>query len=141
MYSGAELLVDTIGKWLAGSIVPQPQDSSVATYARKIDKKSERIDWTKSAIAVANLVRGLNPSPGAYTVIDGKTIKIWQAAMSDIRFRGEPGEVVEVNRGGIFVMCGEGCIAIEELQLAGAAKQKTAVFVNSGKIVRGDRFE
>jgi len=141
MYSGAELLVDTIGKWLAGSIVPQPQDSSVATYARKIDKQTEQIDWTQSATKIANLVRGLNPWPGACTGFAGKVLKIWRATVSDIKFHGFPGEVVEVNRGGIFVICGDGCVAIEELQLAGAAKQAVEVFVNSGKIVRGVVFE
>ncbi|MEI6285196.1 MAG: methionyl-tRNA formyltransferase [Bacillota bacterium] len=141
MNAGAELLVNALEQWFAGTITPQPQPQSGVTYAQKIDKLTERIDWRQSAPAVANLILGLNPWPGAFTVLGDKIIKIWRAGVCDIKFTGAPGEIVEVNRGGIFVMCGDGSIVIDELQFAGATKQKTADFVNSGKITRGERFE
>ena len=141
MAAGAEILVETLEQWCAGAIMPRQQDAAGATYAYKIDKVTERIDWTQPATAVVNLILGLNPWPGAFTVLGEKTLKIWRAKVSEINFSGQCGEVVEVNRGGIFVVCGTGCVVIEELQLPGAAKQATAVFINSGKITRGDRFE
>ena len=141
MTAGAEILVETLEQWCAGAIVPRHQDAAGVTYAHKIDKVTERIDWLQSAPTVVNLILGLNPWPGAFTILGDKIIKIWRAGVCDINFTGNPGEIVEVNRGGIFVMCGNGCVVIDELQFAGATKQKTADFVNSGKISRGERFE
>lgn len=141
MLAGAELLCETINKWLTGSSVPEIQNSALATYAGKIDKKTEIIDWTLPATQVVNLVRGLNPAPGAHSTVGGRIIKIWQAAVTDIQFSGKPGEIVEVNSGGVFTACGSGCIQITELQMAGAAKMPVAAFVNAGKLHRGDVFE
>ena len=66
---GAELLVPAILGYAGGNIVPQPQDESAASYARKITKEDGRLDWTLPARTLWNRVRALTPWPGAFTVL------------------------------------------------------------------------
>src|SRR5579871_165070 len=76
---GADLLVETLAGLAAGRIVPEKQDSSQASYAPLLKKEDGRIDWSHSAAAIHNRVRGLQPWPGAYTVFRGQQLHVWQS--------------------------------------------------------------
>src|SRR5699024_1514888 len=74
---GATLLVNTLPKLFNQDVTPLKQDEERATYAPNIQRKQERIDWTKSNDDVYNHIRGLHPWPVAFTTYEGKTMKIW----------------------------------------------------------------
>ena len=73
---GADLLVEILPSYADGSLQPVEQDHAAATYAPKISPEDARIDWNASATEIRNLVRGCNPVPGAWTVLDGRRIKV-----------------------------------------------------------------
>ena len=76
---GASLCVETLAGLRDGTVTPIPQDDSQATYTRMIRKSDGEIDFSKSARQIECLIRGMNPWPSAYTTLDGKTLKIWEA--------------------------------------------------------------
>src|SRR5699024_11453344 len=77
------------------------------TYAPNIQRKQERIDWTKSNDDVYNHIRGLHPWPVAFTTYEGKTMKIWRGTPVDKQYKGVPGEIVEkIDESSFVVVCG-----------------------------------
>ena len=76
---GAELLCDTMEAIENGTAVYTPQDHTKATHTAKIEKSMGRMDWTLPAGVLERRVRGLSPWPGAFTSVNGKTLKIWKA--------------------------------------------------------------
>ena len=77
---GAELLLAAIGMITAGTATRTKQDDAAATYAPRLKKEDGLIDWDADVAAIVNLIRGLSPAPGAYTFLDGKKLKILDAA-------------------------------------------------------------
>lgn len=121
---GAELLIQTLREWEAGRIKPQPQ-SGDSSYAPLLKRKDEEIDWTQSAAAIHDRIRGLNPWPGAYTYFRGESVKVWGSliprSMSKTQSFGEtkPGEVLQVTEHDVLVNTGEGLLCLTEVQPAG----------------------
>ncbi len=116
---GADLLVDTLPRWLAGEIEPRPQDHSQATYSRVIAKQDGQIDWSQSAVEVWRRSRAYYPWPGTYTHWRGKLLKVITAeALPEWAGEGQPGQVVAVDEG-LAVVTGEGALLLGEVQLAG----------------------
>jgi len=116
---GADLMVDTLSRWLAGEIVPQPQDHSQATYCRIIAKEDGLIDWSQSAVEIWRRSRAYYPWPGTYTYWRGKLLKMLRAeALSRWSGEGEPGQVMVLDEG-LAVVTGEGALLLSEVQLAG----------------------
>jgi len=76
---GASLLAETLPRWLAGDIVPRPQDESQATTCPLLRKEDGAIDWTLPAIDIWRRVRAYNPWPAAFTSLSGELLRIWQA--------------------------------------------------------------
>lgn len=79
---GAGLLVVTLDGLASGIVQPREQDEALTSLAPKMKKEDGSIDWTRGAREIVNLVRGVNPWPGAYTLLDGKPLKIWKAAVA-----------------------------------------------------------
>ena len=79
---GAGLLVVTLDGLASGIVQPREQDEALATFAPKMTKEDGLIDWKRNAAGIVNLVRGVNPWPGAYTQLDGRPLKIWKAAVA-----------------------------------------------------------
>src|SRR5512146_2610336 len=101
---GAETLSEALGRLREGTISETPQDDRLASYAPMLKKEHGRIDWSRPAEEVRNLVRGMTPWPTAFTSHSGKSLKILSATLCE--GRGEPGEILEVGRDGIVVACG-----------------------------------
>src|SRR5699024_1593310 len=118
---GATLLVNTLPKLFNQDVTPLKQDEERATYAPNIQRKQERIDWTKSNDDVYNHIRGLHPWPVAFTTYEGKTMKIWWGTRVDKQYKGGPGEIVEkIDESSFVVVCGnQKGINITEIQPAG----------------------
>ena len=116
---GADLMMDTLPRWLAGEIEPRPQDHSQATYCRIIAKQDGLIDWSQSAVEIWRRSRAYHPWPGAYTFWRGKLLKVLRAeALPQWSGEGEPGRVMALDEG-LAVVTGEGALLLGEVQLAG----------------------
>ncbi|MDP3438783.1 MAG: methionyl-tRNA formyltransferase [Azonexus sp.] len=133
---GAALVVEALGS------LPLPaevQPSEGVTYAHKIEKAEALIDWTKSAAELDRHLRAFNPFPGAQAVFAGQTLKLWQAA--PVVVNGEIGRILAVDRSTIEVACGQGGLAISELQKAGGKRLPVQQFLAGHPLKVGDRFD
>ncbi len=135
---GGRLLVETIARLKAGTLVPTPQDSSQATMAPLLKKEDGIIDWTLPAVTLANRVRGLAPWPGAYTSVPGgDRWTIWRAQALPGPATKPPGVVMEVTSEAIHVATGEGVLALLELQPANSRRMAVAQYVAGHSISVG----
>lgn len=136
---GARLLKETIDGLIGGSIKPVPQDEALATKCRMIKKEDGKIDFTLSSQRIHDLVRGTDPWPGAFALVDGEVLKIWETRMCDMA-AGKPGEVLVANdKQGLFVSTGDGAIEITSLQFPGG-KRMSAKDALRGKPLMGKFF-
>ncbi|MCJ1907199.1 methionyl-tRNA formyltransferase [Planococcus ruber] len=139
--AGTQLLKETLPSIIEGTNKRIPQEEEKVTFARNISREQERIDWSKSAQAIYNQVRGLHPWPVAYTTFQEANMKIWWTEEADSSKSGKPGEVVELADEAILVQTGEGILAITELQPAGKKRMSAKDYLKGPKIQVGDRFE
>lgn len=116
---GAPLLLSVLNDLPAARGQAEQQNNADATYATKIDKDEARIDWSLPATIVARRVRAFNPFPVAYTFINEERIKVWRAHALDIRHDAAPGTLLESSENGLWVACGSGALAVDELQFPG----------------------
>nr|Q47K50.1 RecName: Full=Methionyl-tRNA formyltransferase [Dechloromonas aromatica RCB] len=133
---GARLVVEALGK-LPLPAEPQPADG--VTYAQKIEKAEAMIDWSKSAAELDRHIRAFNPFPGAQALFRGQTVKLWQA--SPVAGRGETGAILAVDKNSIIIACGEGALAVTELQKAGGKRLPVQQFLAGHPLAVGDRFD
>ncbi|MEJ2313343.1 MAG: methionyl-tRNA formyltransferase [Nitrospirota bacterium] len=132
--AGGPLLVDTLRGLREGSITPRPQEGP-ATYAPPFKKEDGRINWKKSALEIHDLVRGMQPWPGAFGDLDGLRVKILRVSV--FQGEGEPGVVKDVSDGYIFVGTGDGIISIDELQAGGKRAMASREFLRGRTVERG----
>lgn len=136
---GAEAIVETLNKLSHGNISGVAQDAAQASYAAKIIKSEAQLDWTQSAAQLDRAIRAYNPVPGAYSTLNGTTIKIWQASVLN-EVRGEPGTVLAVNKQDIQVACGQGAMSLQVLQRPNGKSLPVSQFVQGYTFKVGDRF-
>lgn len=138
---GAQLLVKTVKGLSEDSVVEQPQALSLTPqtlhHAPKIFTETCRIDFTKTTAEVHNLIRGLSPFPGAFTMLNGKTLKIYRSektgyASGDLHH--DSGSYTTDGKTYLHFHCADGYIAVKELQLEGKKKMTVEDFL------RGYRF-
>ena len=134
---GAKLCVKTMEAIENGTAVYTPQDDALATHTGKIQKEMGSIDWSKDAEVIERLVRGLNPWPSAYTYLNGKTLKIWAAAVKDETSDKEPGELTEVTKHSVGVQTGDGILMLEEVQLEGKKRMSADAFLRGNALSEG----
>lgn len=139
---GADLLVETVRRYAAGEIAPEKQNENEMTYEPLLTKELGKIDWKQDAQAIANLVRGVNPWPGAYTAVEGGTLKIWLARPADVQTDRIPGTVIRASaKEGLFVACGGGtALEILEMQAPNAKRMNAKTYLSGRKIEIGTRF-
>lgn len=153
--AGAKAMVETLDKLSLGELEVTPQDSTKATYAPKVEKEDAAIDWSASCVKIKNLVRAMNPSPGAYTTMNDRRVKILKVKAVDVAeyldrdtrgtpatgWRVAPGLVVALDADlGPIVACGDGALALVELQPAGKRAMSGAEFTRGRYVAKGDRF-
>ncbi len=133
---GAEALIKALDSIENGTAEYTVQDDALSTHAEKITKALSPIDWSKSALEVHNLVRGLQTWPCAMTIIDGREYKVHKTVLSK-KCGNKPGEIVD-NKGVLTVCCGDGnCVDILELQAQGKKKMDVKSFLAGNKIDLG----
>src|SRR5208337_5003148 len=134
---GGELVVEAIKGLKQGTLKPRPQDEQGASYAPLLKKTDGLIPWQETASQIRNRIRGMVPWPVAYTMWQGKQMKIYQARVAS--GSGKPGEIIAVDRG-LEVACGTGSIFIDELQLEGGKRIKGDAFTRGHRLTRGERL-
>lgn len=134
---GAELLVRTLDELAAGTLEPQIQNDSLASPAPKVKPEEGVLDWTRPAAELANLVRGLNPAPGAHTMFRGKRLKIWRVSPV-ASTAAAPGGLLDLGKDRIGVSTSEGVLELLEVQLEGSKRLNTDVFLRGHRPQQGE---
>ena len=143
--AGGKLILQTLEELEAGTAKRIPQDDAKSSYAGMLTRALGEIDWTKSAVEIERLIRGLNSWPSAYTYLHGKTLKIWDAdvAQSDARqeetalSKTAPGTVTAVKKDCFYVQAGDGQLKVNEVQLQGKKRMSVQAFLLGNRIEKG----
>jgi methionyl-tRNA formyltransferase len=136
---GAEALSEALDAMQRGELAPRAQDDAGAVAAPKIEKEAGRIDWSRRAVDIEHQVRAFNPWPSAYTEAAGQVLKIHRAAVVPPSQPGGPGTVL-ADRQRLIVACGEGALALDEVQPAGRQRMEGAAFARGARLSAGDRL-
>ncbi|HHW32213.1 MAG TPA: methionyl-tRNA formyltransferase [Clostridiaceae bacterium] len=137
---GADVLRETIEMLRAGILKPTPQNHDEATYAPMIKKEIGQINWNLSSGEIHNLVRGLNPWPGAYTFYNGERMRIWKTTLIDgePEMKEKPGTICRVNREGLIISTGSGVIRVDEVQFDSCRTMSIGEYICGNRIVEGE---
>lgn len=141
---GAELLAEALRLIEKSEAEFRKQDHAQATYAPRLKPENGRIDWAKSARDLHNLIRGLNPSPGAFAFLRGKRVALWRSRpLEDAPSPGpRAGEIIRAGSDGILVACGQDTLLnLLELQMEGRRRLPAGDFVNGLRLRKGERFD
>ena len=134
----APFLLKTLRKLSEGGIRETPQDDGSATYAPKIGRDTGRISWNRPADQVSALIRGLDPWPGAYTFMNGKTLKLFSSRVLKTKDAATvPGRITGHSKEGLFVETEDGAILVGALQLAGRKRLRAWDFLSGFPIKPG----
>lgn len=138
---GAELMLETLEGLAKGSLRPEPQDDARASYAPKITKSMGQIDWAKPTREVFNLIRALNPAPGAYTFYGGKRLKIYASRVVESPMgEASPGQVIGLTSDGFLIMTREGALELLEVQPESKPRMKAIDFAHGYRVSLGGRL-
>ncbi len=134
---GARMVVQALDLAAAGQLQPVKQPEDGITYAHKIEKHEAAIDWQQDADAIVRRVRAFNPFPGAATVLDGESIKVWSAAVQVGSPQATFGTILAVAPEGIAVAAMNSIVVLKELQRAGSKRMPVADFVRGFPLQAG----
>ena len=145
---GAELLVRTISRYVAGEALPRTQPTEGVTYARKLTKEDGRLDWSQPARVLHNRLRAFTPWPGAFTFLPAQPrpllLKVWRAEIASAANlqwapATQPGQVLAADKSGLVIACREGALCLLEVQKEGSRRMTAAEFL-SGHSLAGEMF-
>jgi methionyl-tRNA formyltransferase len=134
---GAEAVVETVRMLEEGEAQPEPQDDRQASAAPKVFPEDGEIDWGQSAQRVHDHIRGLSPSPSAWTYRGDEKLKLYRSRVTE--GSGTPGEVLEAGPR-LVVAAGEGAVEILEVQRPGKKRMDAAALLNGYDLAPGERF-
>ena len=140
---GAEALLKDVDALSAGTAIETPQDESAATYAHKLQKTDGLIDWSRSAQAIHNQIRGLHPWPHAFTTLEGCRVLLLESRVEAARrdsSRALPGAIVEAASDNLCVRTGDGVLRIVRLQMEGKRSMAPREFLAGHRVAPGDTF-
>ncbi|MBF0380546.1 MAG: methionyl-tRNA formyltransferase [Magnetococcales bacterium] len=138
--NGAALLMDTLKDMMAGTCKAEVQPQEGVTYAKKLTKEDENIDWSKTAIEIKRQILALNPWPSASTQLGKKRIKFFRCKPGQSKAQ-KPGEIVKLHDEGPEVSCGEGTLILTEVQNPGKKRMQAADWLRGRPVNVGDMFE
>jgi methionyl-tRNA formyltransferase len=126
---GARLMSETLQGLKTGCVSPKPQDPSRASYAPMIKKEDGHIDWSRGAPEIDRLIRAFNPWPGAFSLWEGRLLRIYGGETRKGSSEGKPGTVIWVGSDFIEVKTGKDSFRIREVQLEGGKRMSTKDFL------------
>ncbi len=134
---GAAALVEALSSFSSGGAQPQPQDHAHATYAPKLDREQAHLAWERDAADLVRQIRAFDPAPGAWTNLNGGTLKLFGAKVEP--GSGEPGTVLETS-GRLVVAAGSGAVAVSEVQPAGKTRIPVEAWLRGRGVAVGQRL-
>jgi methionyl-tRNA formyltransferase len=138
---GAALLVEVVHRLSRGDVHEQPQDETLVTYAPRLTKDDGVVDWTRTAPQVQCFIRGVQPWPGASTMLAGERLRICRSAVADETPVGEPGTIVTAHGDELIVACGAAtALRVTELQPEGRRPMRARDFLAGRRLLAGARF-
>ncbi len=140
MAMGGKLLAETIDGLANGTITPEKQDDSISNYAGMLNKETGHIDWSKSAVEIHNLIRGLNSWPVAWSMKDGKNYKFWRTKVENGNSDKAPGTVVELRKNSFCLATGEGLLEVLEIQPPSKKRMSAGDLLRGHGVAVGDIF-
>jgi len=136
---GANAVVEALPRFVAGRCELAAQDDAAATTAPMLDKRHGRIDWSAPAPRVHDHVRGMNPWPGAFTLLGGRSLKVHATHVVEREgARGRPGEVVLADKSRVLVGCGAGTVEVVTVQPEGKRAMRASEWVMGRGVAEGD---
>ena len=133
---GALTLIEALALLGLGKIMEQPQDDSRATYAPKVDREATRINWSETALDVTRAIRAYDPTPGAFTQLRGKDVKLFGAKVVS-GAKGKPGEILAAEPS-LIVACAQDAVAIAEVQPSGKGRMPGGAWIRGRAAAVGD---
>ena len=127
---GSLLLEKTLPSIFEKSNQRVKQEAKEATYGYNIKREDEKLDFNKSRREIFNKVRGLNSWPGAYTILDGKVLKVWQVEIGSDKVNLPNGTITNIYKDGIGVSTNDGEIILKEIQLEGKKRMSVSCYLN-----------
>jgi len=134
---GAAALVEAISLRSGGAVRPAPQDHTHATYAPKLDREQAHIDWQRDSAALVRQIRAFDPAPGAWTELDGNTLKLFGAQVA--AGSGALGTVLDT-AGRLVIAAGSGAVAVSEVQPAGKTRIPVEAWLRGRGVTAGQRL-
>jgi methionyl-tRNA formyltransferase len=131
---GATLLIKTIEQVVAETAQRQPQDASGVTFAPRLKKETGKIDWNNKVSDIVNLIRGLSPSPAAYTHLEGQVLKIFSAEVNQNKASEPPGTIGAISPEGLPVAASDGYVILKDVQLAGKKRMLIPDFLRGHRL-------
>lgn len=137
---GARLLMDTLERLAAGPVDEEPQEERRATYAPRLTKDEGLVDWTRSALEVHNLIRGLHPWPHAFTFHAGRRLILHRSVVTTKVAEAAAGTIVTAHGDALLVATGDGTVELTQLQAEGKRVMTPREFLSGSPLSAGDRF-
>ena len=140
---GADLLMQTLTKIENGDCPRVPQDDALVTLAPSLPPEIGALDWSRPALELHNLVRGVTPKPGAYTFVSGKRLKIWRTELAEITENrsGAVGTIETIDSGGITIQTSRGALRLCEVQPESKGRMAADAWARGARLVPGQAFE
>lgn len=136
--AGADLLLDTMAVLISGSNPRRKQDDHRSSYAPRITREEEKIDWKQNAPTIRNKIRALSPQTGAHTSLRDQRFKIFRSQLIDQDYSAQPGEIVDITADGFVVQTGQGTLEILEVQKEGKKRISSREFMKGFNLEPGE---
>lgn len=138
---GAKLIIKAIDGLKKGLLIPQKQPEEGVSYAPMIKKKDGLADFKKSALELANLIRGFDPWPSVYTYYEGKLLRLFRPKVILDTPLEPPGTIIKADKEGILIATGQGSLLIREVQFEGGKRMPVKTFLLGHNIKPGTKFK
>ena len=138
---GGQAIVEALELLEQGALVPRKQREEDSCYAGLITREMGRIDFSRDALSIERLIRGMNPWPSAHTFYCGKQLKIWEAvALEEDAAAMEPGTIASVGKQDFTVVTGQGLLRVQELQIEGKKRMSAHDFLLGMRLTPGEKL-
>ena len=134
---GARMIVQALADAAAGALKPVRQPEEGVNYAHKIAKSEAAIDWTLPADVLERRVRAFDPFPGATFQHGSDTVKLWRAQVERLDVAAAPGTVIAVDGQQLVVACGDGALALLDVQRPGGKRGPVAQWLQAQPLAKG----